>query len=296
MRQRFEQQSTIGITAIPEVTFPLRSRDELPPVLKGLQYIFITPEINGQVFELLEKKICGGKKRTGRKGMDLWHILVLAVVRHALDTNWDRLEHVANYDSLLRKILGVHVEKFGIEETEFAYQTIADNVSLIDEETLQQINGIVVAHGHNLLKKKEDEVLGLNLKTDSYAVETRVHFPTDLNLLWDSTRKSLETAQRLAKENNIPGWRKVKFIIKQAKSLFRHASQMVFRGGYKDPEKKRQAVKQYLQYAKGLGERLHLLAGMPVETSSLLLQMQLGQYVEYMTKFINQTERRIIKG
>jgi hypothetical protein len=46
MRQRFQQQTTLGITPINEVKFPLRSRDELPPVLMALQHIFITPELN----------------------------------------------------------------------------------------------------------------------------------------------------------------------------------------------------------------------------------------------------------
>jgi transposase, IS5 family len=154
MRQRFQQQTTLGITPVKEVKFPLHSRDELPPVLMALQHIFITAELNEKVFALLEKKVVSNKKKTGRKGMDLWHILVLAVIRHTLDTNWDRLEHIANYDTLLRKMLGVHVEKFGIEEVEFAYQTIVDNVSLIDDELLLQINKLVVAHGHNLLKKR----------------------------------------------------------------------------------------------------------------------------------------------
>jgi hypothetical protein len=55
---------------------------------------------------------------------------------------------------LTRKILGVYVDKFGIEEQEFNYQTIVDNVSLIDEELLIKINELVVKHGHDLLKKK----------------------------------------------------------------------------------------------------------------------------------------------
>src|SRR5215210_2241496 len=153
MRQRFEQQATLGITPVAEVKFPVRSRDELPPVLKALQYIFVTPGLNESIFTLLEDKISKQKKKTGRQGMDLWHILVLAVVRHTLSTNWDRLEHIANNDKMLRKIMGVYVEKFGIEEIEFSYQTIADNVSLIDEQLLQQINLLVVQHGHDLLKK-----------------------------------------------------------------------------------------------------------------------------------------------
>ncbi len=155
MRQRFQQQTTFGITPISEVKFPLRSRDELPPALMALQYIFTTPDLSEKIFTLLEEKICKNKKPTGRKGMDLWHILSLAVIRHTLDTNWDRLEHIANNDKLTRKILGIHVEKFGIEEIEFSYQTIADNVSLIDEALLQQINTLVVEHGQKLLKKKK---------------------------------------------------------------------------------------------------------------------------------------------
>jgi len=37
MRQRFEQQLVLGATPIGETKFPLRSRDELPPVLKAFQ-------------------------------------------------------------------------------------------------------------------------------------------------------------------------------------------------------------------------------------------------------------------
>ena len=220
MRDRFEQQTTLGITSINDVKFPLRSRDELPPVLMALQHIFVTPDLNERVFALLEKKILKGKKKTGRKGMDLWHILVLAVIRHTLDTNWDRLEDMANYHKLLRQVLGVHVEKFGIEQTAFAYQTIVDNVSMIDDDLLHQINLLVVEYGHNLLKKKDEEQ-SLQLKTDSYVLETNVHFPTDLNLLHDSLRKGLDMVEKLMKISQLKGWRKIKGLRSATKSLFR---------------------------------------------------------------------------
>ena len=51
--------------------------------------------------------------------------------------------------------MGVHCTKFGMEEIEFEYQNILDNVSLIDEALLYQINAIVVEAGHQLLKKKK---------------------------------------------------------------------------------------------------------------------------------------------
>ncbi len=82
MRQRFEQQMNLRTVGIADINFPLKSRDELPPVLRALQYIFITPDLNEKVFRLLEQIICKDKKQTGRKGMDLWQILVLAVVHY----------------------------------------------------------------------------------------------------------------------------------------------------------------------------------------------------------------------
>src|SRR5260221_6981345 len=77
MRKRFEVQLTLGKTPIEKVLLPLKSRDELPPILAGLKWIFLTPEVNAQVFTLLEEKLVAGKKATGRAGLDLWQILVL---------------------------------------------------------------------------------------------------------------------------------------------------------------------------------------------------------------------------
>ena len=54
MRKRFEAQLRFGITPIEDVKIPEKSRDELPPVLASLQWIFINPEINKQIFDLLE--------------------------------------------------------------------------------------------------------------------------------------------------------------------------------------------------------------------------------------------------
>ena len=298
MRQRFEQQINLRTIAIADVKFSLKSRDELPPVLMALQYIFVTPALNEQVFELLEKQICSGKKKTGRKGMDLWHILVLAVVRHACGTNWDTLETWSNHHELVRRVMGVHATAFiEDEKIEFNYQNILDNVSLIDETLLQQINLLVVDAGHKLVKKKEDEAL--RLKTDSYALETNVHFPTDLNLLWDSLRKCLDMAAKLQQLTKLPGWRKIKNIRKQLKSIFRTASHQVFKG--KDAHQKKQAVKQYLRQARMLEARVTALIQHPpvaIGSEKLIIAIitQLLKYKNYVTKFTDQIERRLLKG
>ena len=76
MRKRFEVQLALGKTPIERVVLPLKSRDELPPILAGLQWIFQTPEVNSRIFVLLESKLIAGKKATGRP-----------VFGHALDIN-----------------------------------------------------------------------------------------------------------------------------------------------------------------------------------------------------------------
>ena len=298
MRHRFEQQLSLGTIPICDIKIPTKSRDEMPPTVRALQYIFTTASLNEKVFKLLEEKICTNKKKTGRKGMDLWHILVLAVVRHATGTNWDRLHLMANGDRFVREIMGIHCTRFGMEEIEFDYQNILDNVSLIDEELLYQINTIVVEAGHQLLKKKENEVVELQLKTDSYAVETNVHFPTDLNLLWDSLRKCLDTIEKLQALTPVKGWRKIKYIRKTLKSQFRRTSHQVFKG--KPEQAKKQSVQQYLHQARLLEASVSALikhppASIGKETSIMAIILLLEKYKKYVTKFTDQIERRLLK-
>src|SRR2546423_6797098 len=102
MRRRFDVQLALGQIPIERVHIPLKSRDELPPVLAGLQWIFQTPEISEEIFALLESKVVAGKKATGRPGLALWQNLVLGVVRLGLGCDYDRLEGLAHYHTLLR--------------------------------------------------------------------------------------------------------------------------------------------------------------------------------------------------
>jgi hypothetical protein len=216
----------------------------------------------------------------GRTDRDLWHILVLAVVRHALGTNWDRLEYLANYDQLLRSIMGVHATAFMEDEKiEFSYQTILDNVSLIDEDLLLQINLLVVDAGHKLVKKKEDEAL--KLKTDSYALETDVHFPTDFNLLWDSSRKCFDMAEALQKIAFLKGWRKIKSIRKTLKSQFRATSQKVFKG--KDEHQKKRFVREYLRQAEMLESKVEEVIKNPpiVVAKEVMVAAIIAQLMKY---------------
>ena len=54
---------------------------------------------------------------------------------------------------------------------------------------------------------------------DTYALETNVHFPTDMNLIWDAGRKSLDMIEDAIEEGLLDwkGWRKGKYWRKELK-------------------------------------------------------------------------------
>ena len=193
MRHPFQAEPDFQITPIEKIRLPLKSRDELPPILAGLQWLWMHPTLKAEIFTLLEAKILAGKKATGRIGMDLWQILVLGVVRLGLDADWDRLEDLANHHTLIRQMLGVPATPWGAEAKVFGHQTLRDNVALLDDELLQQINARIAAAGREVFAKKDGApVAALEVKVDTYVLETDVHFPTDLNLLWDAGRKCVD--------------------------------------------------------------------------------------------------------
>ena len=217
MRKRFEQQMTLGTIPISETKISTKKRSgALPGLCVALKEIFITPEWNEKVFKILEDRIMAGKKRTGRPGMDLWQIFVLSQVRLCQNISYDDLHHIANNDHLIRQVMGVE-RGFGYTRQEFGYQNIVDNVSLLDDQAVRELNQVIVEFGHDVFKKKEEEAL--RLKTDSFVVESNVHFPTDYNLLWDCARKSLDMIDKfLKKYPGIQGWRKKRDWYRQLKN------------------------------------------------------------------------------
>ncbi len=144
----------MGQIPIREAVINQKSRDSYVQVMRGIKEIFITTEYNEHIFSILEDKIMKGITTTGHPGMDLWQIFVMTQMRLALNLSYDRLHSMASYDSFLRQIMGVETG-FGFEKQQFEYQQIIDNVTLLDEQTLRQINDVIVEMGHNVFKKKK---------------------------------------------------------------------------------------------------------------------------------------------
>ena len=288
---------TLGTIPIGEMKITTKKRSgALPGLCAALKEIFITPEWNGKVFEILEAKIMTGKKRTGRPGMDLWQIFVLSQVRLCQNISYDELHDLANHHTLIRQIMGVE-RGFGYERHEFEYQNIVDNVALLDDEVVRELNQVIVEFGHGVFKKKEEAALCF--KTDSFVVESNVHFPTDYNLLWDSTRKCLDMVGKfLKKYPEVQGWRKMPDWYRQMKNAMRAVGKACSSGGKNKDQRIKQVVRYYLLKARALQDKLErskkeLPTG---DIMDVLLHLELDRYMNYLEKFIDLLDRRVIKG
>ena len=128
-----------------------KSRDDIPAVLKGLQYIWSDEKLRARLFALLDEHIVPETDRTvGRPGMELWQVLVLGVLKQGLGCDFDRLHDLANHHETIRAFLG-HSD-FG-DRTRYEYQRVVDNVSLLTPELLSAVGQLVVESGHKVAKK-----------------------------------------------------------------------------------------------------------------------------------------------
>ena len=299
MRHPFQAQPDLQITPIEKMRLPLKSRDELPPILAGLQWIWSHPTLKAEIFALLEAKILAGKQATGRTGMDLWQILVLGVVRLGLDADWDRLEDLANHHLLVRQMLGVPTMPWGEDAKVFGHQTLRDNVALLDDELLQQINAAIAAAGREVFAKKAGAPgAALEVKVDSYVLETDVHFPTDLNLLWDAGRKCVDLIEGYhAAGYELPGWRKAKAWRRQLKNLQRSTSQIVYRGGPNKEARVKQAVREYLVVGRALEVKVRASLMELCDLSVAATRWeQLAYFHAMLAKHLGLVARRLLHG
>ena len=303
MRIVKSQQLQIGQIDIAGIKLDLKSRDDIPHILLGLQNIYLNEPLREEVFEILEKvkPTRSGKELTeeqrdqavdsnkGRPGMEQWTILVLGVLRLGLNTDYDRIHELANQHQTIRQMLG-HSD--WCDETTYHLQTIKDNLRLFTPDILDQINRAVVKAGHALVKKSPNggpiathEEEKLYTRCDSFVLETNVHFPTDLNLLYDAVRKAIEESHELAETYGLPGWRQYQYNIRVFKRQYRKVQKL--RHSTAADEKKREAREAELQceYLTYLHLALDYLESseqtLQQATEKKALSVETAQLIEY---------------
>ncbi len=228
--------------------------------------------------------------------MDLWQIFVLAQVRLCQNISYDELHDHANHHQMIRQLMGIE-SGFGYEKYKFEYQNIVDNVSLLDHETVWELNQVIVEFGHGVFKKRE--VDPLRCKTDSFVVESNVHFPTDYNLLWDSARKCLDMIDKfLKKYPEVSGWRKEEDWYRKLKNSMRAVGKVSSSGGKGKEQRVKRAVRNYLSKARALQDKLERSKeDLPTgDRMDVLNHLELDRYMDLLGKHIDLLDRRVLKG
>lgn len=286
MRKVIETQLKFGQVDIDKIKIDMQSRDEIPQLLLGMQTIYGDLSLRIKIFQILESIVPENtSKTTGRPGMDLWEILVLGMIRLNCNFDYDKLVEIANEHKTVREFLG-HIDF----NDRYALQTVKDNLLLLTPEVLDQIGSLVVDKGHALFGKKDKSLSG---RCDSFVVETDVHFPTDINLLWDSMRKMITLIALIFSELGLTEWRQSEYILRKIKKLFNKANKLK---RSKNRDESIAAHQTYIDTAMGYVLRtrwdIDFLKGVGYESAMRLLALE--EYIAHAERQINQIHRRVI--
>ena len=302
MRVVQNEQMTIGEVDVSKMSFDYKSRDDIPKILKGLQFVYTNLALRSAIFELLEAQVAPKvSKSVGRPGMPLWTILVCGVIRLDLNCDYDRLHELVNQHNSIREILG----HGAFSDVRYHFQTLKDNVALLTPELLEQINQLIVQAGHVLVKKKDGEAL--RGRCDSFVVETDVHYPTDINLLFDAMRKVITLSAQLCEDCGFTEWRQHAYNVRHVKRHMRTA-QNKKRSKAKSPEQQEknaalivQAHRQYLDVAqqylsKARQTLVQLQSAGFADVLHVVRKLEIEGFMKHADRQIDQIERRVIQG
>lgn len=301
MRVVQNPQMQIGEIDIAAITFDPRSRDDIPKILRGLQHLYTDLPLRQTLFQLLEAQIAPSvDKNNGRPGMSLWAIFVCGVIRLDLNIDYDRLHELVNHHNTLREMLG----HGAFDKADYHYQTLKDNVRLFTPELLDQINQLVVNAGHLVAKKKPDEAL--RGRCDSFVVETDVHYPTDINLLFDAMRKVITLTAQWCEDCGLSDWRQHAYNVGHVKRRMRSAQNKKRSKAQSDEQKAKNEVlviqahqddldvaQRYLDKAKGT---LTQLAQGSLSELEVARKREIETFMAHAERQIDQTKRRVILG
>lgn len=246
-------QMQIGETDIADIVIDVTSRDDIPMILLGLQHIYAHQPLRKAVFKILEEVIphknsddavspVAVDANKGRPGMEQWCILVLGTLRLGLGADYDRLQELANQHRTLRMMLG-----HGLFTTDKDYrlQTLKDNLALFTPEIMARINVEVIRAGYQLLDIDIHQLI--RGRCDSFVLKTNVHFPTDINLLYDAIRVLIRDCVYWRQDYALPEWRQHQYNLRQFKTLYRKIQKL--RHSTSKDESKQQAKEEQIRAA-----------------------------------------------
>ena len=178
MRVVKNYQTAFDQIAIEDIEIDASSRDDIPAVLKGIQHLYRDADVRERLFDLLEKHLlqrvgCAADQAERealnlnpalvRPRVELWSILVLALLKQGINCDFDRLAELANKHLDVRRMLGLS-DTFC--DWRFSYRTLARNVGLLTPDLLAEVDRLVVEAGLHRARHRAEEPL--RARADSF--------------------------------------------------------------------------------------------------------------------------------
>lgn len=291
MRKQPDNQCAFGQIPIEQIWIDLTSRDDIPRVLFGLQNLYMNKHLRSTIVGLLlhhfSQKV---DISTGRNGMNVWQIFVLGVLRLSLNIDYDRLCELAGEHRTIREMLGLanfdRTQRFGLT-------TIKDNLRYFDTDLLAAINEVVVKAGHDLLGV---DGTALHCRMDSFVVKTDVHFPTDINLLFDAVRKTIELTAAVCAEAGDTSFRQYARYITTVKTAYRVVQKSKHRKG--DQENLLERYQNYLDeavyYLKRAWTTIDRIEGRDLPLNLRIAEIK--RFIDHGIRQIDQIRRRVFEN
>jgi hypothetical protein len=275
MRKPFSPQTRFDCQIISEVKLNLNCRDEIVPILYGLQHIYSQPLLRDEILNLVKQDVNEHSRNDrGREGLDYWHITVLAAVRLGCNLDYDKLQDLAEQHRALRQIMGIGDWQEAIEAIS---HRIVDEAYRLEPDAVKKV------------------------RADSFVVETNIHHPTESSLMVDGVRKTVELCAKLSEDYDIIGWRQHEHLLKKVKQTARQISRISARKGAKYKERLAKQYRKLLGRAQKILKRAKATCQM-LENEYELDLAAVGQIAEIKV-FIERTEhvcgtarRRVLEG
>jgi hypothetical protein len=291
MRETIKRQLELGGEFIGNIYIDPKSRDDIPMILKGLQRLYCDEQLRGEVFDLLDAQVSPSVRRdTGRPGMDLWSILVLAVLKQGLNCDYDRLAELASEHFTLREMLG---HGTFMKRLKYDRQTVADNVRLMTPELLSHLSQLVVSAGHKAIGKEPGEAI--QARCDSFVVETDVRYPTDVGLLCDAMQCAIKSAAWLSERLGLGGWRQSQHILDKAiNRAYRSVRSKKQRNRH--PERLENYLGNCSKYLMRAKETLSQIGDRELDALQKAHHIDLQEFTAKAELLMDQVERRLLRG
>ncbi len=231
--------------------------------------------------------------KTGRVGIAPDRLLRTVVLEHVKGLSFRQLERELCANLAYRRFT-----RFDLDPVP-DHTTLNRNFGLLGEDVIAQIHARVVNRA-----RQEHVATGRRMRTDTTAVETNIHHPTDSSLLQDSIRVLTRLLQRISDQcatgtlkvvdHSRAATRRVLEINRAAKS-FTDAARARMKKSY------RKLVRLTVSLAEQAQETIENLTASTLRIQGRLsqvvrAQLQLEHYLPLIERVIAQTKARVFDG